>query len=256
MDIRSTQVADLGTRVRPARERLADTVAGALTEDIATGVIPPGVRLPNEQELANHFGVGKSVIREAMKVVAIRGLVTVQQGTGTVVNPRGQWNLHDPGVVRAMRYHLHPGQLVEVRRLLEPEMARLAASRAEEGDLARLRDILDRQAEMQTKHEVALWSLEFHEAIAEATHNPIYGILTSALRALMVMKLADGSARPDSSMKPEWTVDTDHRKIYEAIESRDPQRAHDYALAHLDQLGPHWEWLSSESGWDATPAAD
>lgn len=245
------KVAQLGAWTAPPRERLADVVANKLTEDIAAGTIQPGSRLPNEQELSQHFSVGKSVLREAMKIVVTRGLVVVQQGYGTIVNHRSQWNLNDPAVIHAMRYHLSLSQLVEVRRHLEPEMAKLAALRANETDLASLRALIERQDQQKSPKDVALWSLEFHEAIAEATHNPIYSILTSSLRALMQAKLTDDLTQQSRGERPTAeTVEANHAVICEAIAAGDPERAQQAALAHLDQLAPHWEWLAAESGWN------
>jgi GntR family transcriptional repressor for pyruvate dehydrogenase complex len=236
------------TVVQLQRGRLADQVAAHLTNEIASGVLAPGILLPNEQMLAARFAVGKSAIRESVKIVATRGLVTVQQGYGTVVNPRSRWNLHDHDVMFAMQHHLSLEQLLEVRRLIEPEIAALAAKRANDDDLAVLARLLKRRAILRGPEEIALWSLAFHEAIAEASHNVIYGFLISSVSALMITKLRNMGERPDdpASEPPDVAVEVNHARIYEAISGHDSELARRYSLRHLDELRPYWERLTAE----------
>jgi DNA-binding FadR family transcriptional regulator len=206
--------------------------------------------LPNEMALAAHFGVSKSAIREAIKVVATRGLVSVQQGVGTTVNPRSRWNLHDPGVMAAMRQHLSLGQLLEVRKLLEPELSALAAQRRSEADLETLRELIDGRPLVGDPEE-ALWSLSFHEAVAAAAHNPVYSILLSTLRIQMRTKMqSDRPAAGEPVTYPTTNFKANHRAIYDAIAAGDVERAREVATRHLEELTPFWEWLSTQRGWD------
>ncbi len=234
------------------RRRLADQVAVELTNQIVKGILIVETKLPNEQDLAEHFDVSKSVIREAVKVVSTRGLLTVNQGIGTVVSPRDRWNLHDPEVMRAMQHHVSLRQFVEARLLLEPELTALAAQRASEEDIAHLKALLDRRQTLDGNQEIALWSLAFHEAIADATQNTVYSFIMSSLRVLMTAKLGDSEHVADRSEeidRPQPTMEVDHQRIFEAIVERKPDRARALATKHLEQLGPHWEWLSAEHGW-------
>jgi GntR family transcriptional repressor for pyruvate dehydrogenase complex len=230
------------------RRRLADEIAEKLTYSIATGSVAPESMLPNERTLAAHFGVSKGVIREAIKVVATRGLVSVQQGVGTTVNPRSQWNLHDPGVMAAMRQHLSLGQLLEVRKLLEPEITALAAQRRTDADLEQLRELLDDRPLVGDPEE-ALWSLTYHEAIAAAAHNPVYSILMSTLRILMRTKMQRDRPAGQAIEYPVGEFTADHRAIYEAIRAGDPVGARELAARHLEELTPFWEWLATQRGW-------
>ncbi|HEY0187762.1 MAG TPA: FadR/GntR family transcriptional regulator [Cellulomonas sp.] len=243
-----------GTALGPPvpRDRVSDVVAGKLTELIANGTVVPGEVLPNEAELAARFGVGKSAIREAVKIVSTRGLLTVQQGFGTVVNPRDRWNLHDPGVLSAMRTQLTLRQLVEVRRMIEPEAAALAAVRATEADLVRLRELAEPPDESGLVPHDAVKGLTFHEAVADAAHNPAVGILFSTLRVLAQTKLVQDEEPPepaDGQQRPVPRMAVDHRAILAAIVQRDPELARRCAQEHLDGLGPYWGWHSKEAAW-------
>lgn len=245
-----------GTALGPpvSRERVSDVVAAKLTELIANGTLVPGEVLPNEAELAAQFGVGKSAIREAVKIVSTRGMVTVQQGFGTVVKAREQWNLHDPGVLGAMRTQLTLAQLVEVRRMLEPEAAALAAVRATAADIARMRELAEPPDESGYVAHDAVRGLAFHEAVADAAHNPAVSILFSTLRVLAQTKVVHADDQPadasaDSQERPRPRMPVDHRAILAAIEARDADLARRSAQEHLEGLGPYWGWVSQEPAW-------
>src|SRR5438045_3520084 len=122
------------------RTRRASHVVEELAERIVSGQIPDGAFLPPEPALVAEFGFSRTVIREALKVLEERGLVRIVHGRGTIVQPRETWQLLDPLVIRLALAHdddltlLH--HLAEVRRILEREMARLAAERVTDEELA------------------------------------------------------------------------------------------------------------------------
>ena len=115
------------------------TIVLAIGEDIVRGTIKPGERLPQEAALIERFRASRTAIREAMKVLAAKGLVRARQRAGTKVRPRAEWDLldadvlswHDPDTINDTLV----GDLVELRQFLEPKAARLAAQRATEEDI-------------------------------------------------------------------------------------------------------------------------
>jgi Transcriptional regulators len=239
------RIASFGAPV--ARERLSDSVATQLTELIASGALLPGTTLPNETELAAQFGVGKSAVREAAKILSTRGMLTVQQGLGTVVNPRERWNLQDEGVLRAMRTQLTLGQLIEVRSMIEPEMAALAARRATPEDLERLRALSAPLGEDHFEARHAAESLAFHEAMAEAAHNPVLGIVFSTVRVLLQSRIfAEDDHAHDEASQPDGRMTVYHRAIFEAIEAGDADLARERARMHLVDLPPYLAWASGD----------
>ena len=122
-------------------------MASVVVEDIAHrilgGALREGAVLPTEPALGEEFGFSRSVIREGLKLLEERGLVRVEQGRGTTVQARDAWNLLDPTVLRIALAYDHDmvllDDLIAVRRLLEREMARAAATRLSEDELARWR---------------------------------------------------------------------------------------------------------------------
>src|SRR5688500_491622 len=120
-------------QARPERwrkpPRLYEEVARDLGEAIARGRFATGDFLPTEQALAKEYGASRNVVREALKVLSARGMVEVLHGRGTRVAPRHQWQLLDQLVHLVREDRRVPHDLVELRRLLELEMAALAAER-------------------------------------------------------------------------------------------------------------------------------
>src|SRR3954454_19110973 len=128
---RTVIVAD-GTRYRRPG-RLAEVVVNDLARQIVGGQHAENDVLPNEPALCEQFGMSRTVVREALKMLEERGLVRVEQGRGTTVQPRNSWNLLDPVVLAIARAQDGKmsllGNLVAVRAVLEREMAAAAASR-------------------------------------------------------------------------------------------------------------------------------
>src|SRR5579871_2877358 len=116
---------------RPAR--LATVVVEELADRIISGSLAEGDVLPTEDALCREFGFSRTVMREGLKLLEERGLIRVEQGRGTTVQPRVAWNLLDPEVLKiALEYDrdlVLLDDLIAVRRLLEGEMARAAAAR-------------------------------------------------------------------------------------------------------------------------------
>ncbi len=159
---------------RPAR--LGAAVVDLLLDRIVSGELEPGSLLPNEPGLCEAFGVSRTVIREAVKILEQKGLVHVKQGQGTRVAAAGEWNLLDPMVLEASVSHDKDlrilDDIVDVRRVLESQMARQAAVRATEADRAEIKRLLDQltvEVVMPERH--VLTDLEFHDAIMRASGN-------------------------------------------------------------------------------------
>src|SRR5690348_5375184 len=127
--------------------RLASVVVEELAHQIIGGTLATGAVLPTEPALCEQFGFSRTVIREGVKLLEERGLVRVEQGRGTTVQPRASWNFLDPMVIRiALEYDADMSlldSLMTVRRVLEREMTRAAATRLTEADLSALADNLE-----------------------------------------------------------------------------------------------------------------
>lgn len=158
------------------RPNLLHQVAGRIGSLIGEGRLVPGAVLPNESELGSKFGVSRTVLREAIKVLASKGLVEVRRKTGTRVRPHTEWNLFDPEVLSwSFSGEGVPAglqDLLEVRKVAEPAAARMAAERAKPEDLAALEKAYRSMKEVASDLSASIGpDLEFHLGVLTATHN-------------------------------------------------------------------------------------
>ncbi|MDO9396160.1 MAG: GntR family transcriptional regulator, partial [Herbiconiux sp.] len=147
-DRTASAVLATGERRAPAA-RLGVVVVHDLVSAIVTGSVKPGEPLPPEGELVSAFGVSRTVIRESVKRLEEKGMVTVAQGRGTIVTPPSEWNLLDRVVISTMIEHDETlgilDELAQVRGDLESSMTAAAASRRTEADIETLRTALQVQ---------------------------------------------------------------------------------------------------------------
>lgn len=214
-------------------ERLPERVARQLQNLIFQGVIKTGVRLPTERELAEMFGVSRTVIREAIHSLAARGLLEVRTGGTYVSSPCTESVTQSLGLLLRFRAE---GFLVEhlreARRVLEAEIAERAAERATEEDIADMEDILRRTQEaLDDRDAVAKADVEFHRALAVSTHNPLYLILLESISDLL-MEIRRISLQDTETMQRALHH---HRDVFERVKSRNPDAARRAMDAHMDQ---------------------
>lgn len=217
---------------RVDRRRLYQQIADDIERQILDGTLVANTRLPGEHELAEQYGVSRNVIREALKRLKEHGLVVIRTGSGTYVSMPTTKPISQ-ALGRLLLHNLDSysvSQFYEVRRMLEPECAKLAADRGTAEDIAKLNQSLRRMEENQT--DSVTWSnadLDFHIAVAETAHNPL---------VLSILKpLADSFHKVIEAgyMDPQGTLAglEAHRQILTAIESKDPQMAHSSMQDHL-----------------------
>ena len=199
-----------------------------LTAWIREGKWALGSRIPSEAELATELGVGRSSVREAVRLLARDGLLDVRHGVGTFVAkpPTGGAGLEK--LLRRARLL----EVYEVRRALEIEAARLAAERARPEDLRRLREQLSARHDSTTESTAVFVAadLDFHAAILEIAGNSILSALFDSIRPLLVDALADladhAPGRPDTSCA--------HDDRVRALEAGDAAAAVAATAANLD----------------------
>ena len=154
------------------RARLAERVRGDLEERIVTGSLAAGDHLPAEAQMASRYGVSSRVIREALGALAARGLVEVQAGKGTVVRGVDSAALRDFFQVAMRADSRGLWDLFELRKLVEVQVAELAARRATAADVEACSDALRRlEAARDTLEEYVIADVDFHQAVARASGN-------------------------------------------------------------------------------------
>lgn len=207
----------------PREKRLSDRVTDVVLEMIYGSGLEPGNPLPSERQLAESLGVARGVVREAVRDLAARGIVSVQPGLGiTVAHP-------DPaGASDALSHLVRVSPDVdfdgvqEVRRALEVDMARHAATRATDEGIVRLRAAHERQIEAGHDLErAALADMDFHRVIAQLTGNPLFLIVLDSMKGplMEIRRMAMSlSGQFESGI-------AEHRRILEAIAAHDPELA-------------------------------
>ena len=216
-----------------------------------SGELEPGTLLPNEPRLCEAFSVSRTVIREAIKILEQKGLVRAKQGQGTRVAMPDEWNLLDPMVLEASVRHDKDlrilDDVVEVRRVLESEMARQAAMKATAGDRAEMKKLLDRlSAEVVTPDRHMLTDLQFHDVIMRASGNRLGRAVVRAIHS--EARTSDRYNGYPKRVDCEAS-DVGHGQIYDRIAAGDPEGAAAAMSEHI--LG---SWLARRGGHKPAPA--
>ncbi|MDT7514086.1 FadR/GntR family transcriptional regulator [Rhodoferax mekongensis] len=205
--------------------KLHGQVVQELGRRVVGGQYPADKVLPNEELLCQELAVSRTALREAVKVLAAKGLLEARPRIGTRVRTKDQWNLLDPDI---LAWRCATGvdadflrHLTELREIIEPSAAALAAtSRSTE----QLESIAQALRTMETASTIAQWvqaDLEFHTAVLRATNNPLLmplaAIIGSALESLLGV-----TARTSDNFKQALP---DHQKVFDAIRLQEPQNA-------------------------------
>ncbi|MDE3010902.1 MAG: transcriptional regulator NanR [Pseudomonadota bacterium] len=216
------------------RRKLYQEVLDRLLSRIRSGEIPPGETLPSERELMEFYGVGRPAVREALQALERSGIVTISHGerARVVVPTAGDLvNQIASGVQHLL--HVAPGSLEhlkEVRILLESNMARLAASRADAAGLRALRESLDEHHRLEA-HPVNFMDgdIGFHTRIAALSGNPVFPVIVEATLRWLAEYYQSLVRAPGAES---LTLD-EHERIYAAIAARDPDAAEAAMREHL-----------------------
>ena len=218
------------------RPRVMPDVLRALARDIFAGRYPSGTLLPRENDLGVEYGVSRTVIREALKVLAAKGLVTSRPRVGTTVSEPDNWNIIDPQVLEWHAPHLFDDRLfdaiLETRRAIEPLVAELAASRATMREIADLEMAWQGMADAANDlDKFSRSDIAFHHILYGASHNPVFrqigGLIDAALKFVLETTATSSDDERAEAIKA-------HRTMVEALRMRDAAAARQAANDILD----------------------
>lgn len=235
LDVAAGDTAARGSGRPPGtRGRLSDHVAERIRALIVEQVLEPGDRLPPERELCKTLGVSRTVVREAVRSLAAVGLLEVRQGDGTLVRTPDLRTASDAIGIVVRAAGPVPFRLAhEVRRLLEVEIAGLAARRRTEDDLALIEARLAATAETAAGDPEA-WvqaDLALHAAIATAAHNPVFPVLLGVLSDMLLEVRHTASGLPGVRVRAQPF----HEAIVAAIAARDATAARRAMTEHMKE---------------------
>lgn len=214
--------------------RLYEQIVQQIEESVLNGTLKPGDQLPAERDLAQRLGVSRTAVREAVKTLREKGLVEAYSGRGTfITNGTSQAARQSFDLMVKVGQHESSPHLVELRLILEPGIAALAAEKAREEDLLNMREaiaVMDRSQEDPQAYIEA--DLDFHLALAEAAANPLILSLIDSIVGLLReqrIKIFNVEGGPQRGQYH-------HKRILAAVEQHDPQMASEVMRAHLQQV--------------------
>ena len=209
---------------------LSVRVAEAITEMIVQQRFRPGDRLPNELELAEELHVGRTTLREALRILSTRGLVEVRRGVGTFVT-RSQ-SIHDDfDVLKIQNTRVNIKDLYEMRLMFEPQAAYYACLRASDEELEAILHYgeLDEESILRNDPHWDAYEQKFHNSIASATHNQFI----TALLPIFNRAIHQGIILANQSPQAAETTIHDHRLLMRYLKARNPEGAKAAMYLHM-----------------------
>jgi len=228
-----SSLSSLSVTNGPLSERLSEKLIRMIT----TGELKAGDKLPNERELAETAGISRTSVREALRELELRGLISRKPGRGTLVEDQSRPEFH-AGMLGSMdpsQRMLH--EVMDLRAVIEPPMAERAALRARAGELSALLQPLElAEAELRrdepSMHLLVRLDVEFHTAVAQLTHNPMLVRLLDVTNEWM----APSRQSAHQTMARIGRSVAAHRRIYEAIRAHRPDEAREAMSGHIHEV--------------------
>jgi GntR family transcriptional regulator, transcriptional repressor for pyruvate dehydrogenase complex len=214
--------------------RLYEQIVQQIEESVLNGTLKPGDQLPAERDLAQRLGVSRTAVREAVKTLREKGLVEAYSGRGTfVTDGTSQAARQSFDLMVKIGQQENSPHLAELRLILEPGIAAMAAERVKDDDLAAMREAVAVMERSQKDPEAYIEAdLDFHLALAEVVANPLILSLIDSIVGLLReqrIKIFNVEGGPQRGQ-------FHHKRILEAMERRDPEMARCAMRAHLEQV--------------------
>lgn len=215
------------------RTKVYEEVAERIRRLIVDGRLRPGDKLPPERELSERFGVSRTSVRDAIRVLDLTGLLEPRQGEGTVVRELTPDALAQPLASILVHNRALLAELLDVRKMIEPDLAARAASRATAGEVAKLEEIFARQRAKVRAGEMAIEEdSEFHYALATASRNRVVMKVVDVLMDLLQdsrQRSLQSPGRLEKSLQG-------HRRILDAVKRHDAAAAERAMRQHLAEI--------------------
>jgi GntR family transcriptional regulator, transcriptional repressor for pyruvate dehydrogenase complex len=233
----SAKTADVTRRLVSELTReatLAERVVAELERLILESRLEDGDRLPSERELAAQFGVSRTVVREAVRALAAKRLLDVTGGRGTVVRAPSAESAGESMklLLRMQGSGADADKVSEVRRILENEIAALAAIRRSADDVAALDAVIESARTRLVDPDAFLKEdLAFHSLLARATHNELFVVLLDSLAEVLLEVRLLGLRIPGTATR----AVEHHGRVLEAVRAGDPTAARAAMDAHMDE---------------------
>ncbi|GAB7007512.1 FadR/GntR family transcriptional regulator [Nocardioides sp. AN3] len=221
----------------------AEIVARDLTNQIVVEDLPEGTKLANEREMLETYQVGRSTLREALRLLESRGVLTIRSGRdgGPIVRRPRASDLGE-ALTLLMQFERVPfSEVFTARQALEPRVTRLAAEGIDDETLAALHDSNDKMAaHLDDRHLFREENRRFHELVASAAQSPVLEMFCAALESV-AGGMAFGQVAAEFTHEQRATVLEAHRNILKALVERDPDAAEEAMRVHLEEGMANWK---------------
>jgi len=217
-----------------SRSKLAETVAQQLLREVREKQLAPGTRIPSERDLMAALGVGRSTVREAINGLAMLGVLEIRHGQGAfIADPTAGATL--PSAIEAALARGVTADLFEARALVEVHTARLAAERRTDADLQEIEQVLlEHEQAIDEDRSAVDPAVRFHARLAEAAHSEV---LAGFVQSFGEILTARGEELDEQPGFREWEIEQ-HRRVFDAVSSGDPELAAERMREHLDTAFP------------------
>jgi GntR family transcriptional repressor for pyruvate dehydrogenase complex len=212
---------------------LIDQIIDVIKRQIAEGKIKPGDKIPGERTLSELFHVSRTSIRQALKALDVLGVLDIRHGSATTLNKDISNLLINPLKFMSILYNVEIPEFFEARKTIEVELARKAAIHATAEDIDMMRQSLDKAENNINNPDIFLYSEKhFHECIFTASRNRILTAMINSLTTLLIGSRQE-SIKTFADLRESFDQ---HNNIFKAIAKRDPDRAGQAMLAHLEDV--------------------
>jgi DNA-binding FadR family transcriptional regulator len=206
-----------------------------LTEQIQTGRMQAGYKLPAERQLSETFSASRNTVRRVLGRLKQQGLITQTPGSGTYVSQTL------PAAVALTTQsenlsQISPAELMQARLLIEPSMSILIATNATPADFTRIEECIERSEEAATVEEFEKWNDELHYAFALATHNRVFIEVIGYINKVKAQGQWGSLRRNSLTPENRAIYEKEHRELFDALKDRNAKKASDLLKAHMDHI--------------------
>ena len=210
--------------------KVYEVIMEEIKDIVKKGELKSGEKLPSERELADKLEVSRTSVREALKVLTMLGLIESKHGEGNFIKSNFENSLLEPLSIVFLLIGSKNEDIIELRRIIEPEAAGLAAKNITESELRDLKEIMKELNNSLDAEICAQLDKKFHYKIAQASGNHLISTIMFSISSL-IEKYIDSSRIHNINKK---VVKLQHEEIYKALESRDSKKASEYVKKHLE----------------------
>ncbi len=209
--------------------KVYEVIMEQIKDIVKKGELKTGDKLPSERELADKLQVSRTSVREALKALTMLGLIESKHGEGNFIKSNFEDSLLEPLSILFLLIGSKNEDIIELRRIIEPESAALAAKRITESELRELKEIMKELNNSLDTEACAELDKKFHYKIAQTSGNHLISTIMFSISSL-IEKYIDSSHIHDMNKQ---VVKFQHEEIYMALESQDPKRASECVKKHL-----------------------